>query len=346
MNVKNKTKRKYLIISVVVLVVLSLILIFKLIEKRKESNKLSDNDSLQTVVNNDLTNQKIDPLSDILERIANNTNLIGLKPMVKDGNFYDIHWINNNLRFMRYPDFSTKLYKDYKNKDSLLNDYEKIKSVLKSLGFSIDSTRKTIDTSDGGSWSIVDDFWTNGKEYITINGTEFESSIVDDMMAELTISDLGTVKEVVSFENGIRKFLNIYITDFVKMNNIKSSERNGYAKGVFVEVSIDNKIPILFTYYPNENNKNIKRQIVIISHQAGDDGFIYYEENEKTGNTNLIFTSSSSCSCNYLKTKNISKIEAKDLLDILENNEYEWGGRRFFDKQIEDLNLDKCILNN
>lgn len=346
MNVKNKTKRKSLIISVVVLVVLSLILIFKLIEKRKESNKLSDNDSQQTVINNDLTNQKIDPLSDILERIANNTNLIGLKPMVKDGNFYDIHWVNNNLRFMRYPDFSTKLYKDYKNKDSLLNDYEEIRTVLKSLGFSIDNTRKTIDTSDGGSWSIVDDFWTNGKEYITISGTEFESSIVDDMMAELTISDLGTVKEVVSFENGIRKFLNIYITDFVKMNNIKSSERNGYAKGVFVEVSIDNKIPILFTYYPNENNKNIKRQIVIISHQAGDDGFIYYEENEKTGNTNLIFTSSSSCSCNYLKTKNISKIEAKDLLDILENNEYEWGGRRFFDKQIEDLNLDKCILNN
>ena len=348
MNVKNKTKRKFLIIFIVVLIVLLSMLIFIFFNKRKDSNKIPEynKDFQQTVINDDLIDQKIDSLSDVLKRIVNNTNLTGLRPVIKNHNHYDVSWISNNLRFMRYPDFSTELYKGYKNKDSLLNEYEEIKPVLKSLGFSIDNTKKTISTSDGGSWSIVDDFWTNGEEYITVSGIEFEFSIADGMMTELTISDLGTVKEIVSFENKIRKFLNVYIADFVKRDGIKPSERNGYAKGVVVEVSIDNKIPIIFTYYPDKNNKDIKRQLVTISHQAGDDGFIYYEENEKTGNINLILTSNSSYNCNYLKSKNISKIEARDLLNILENSENSWKGSLFYDWQIEPLNLETCILNN
>ena len=342
MNIKNKTKRKSLIIYVVViLVVLSLISIFFLIEKRKGTINKSD---LPTIFTSSIS-------SDVLKKIADDTNLtdINLDPLFKDSDPFEVNWRkNNNVRFMRYPDFKTELYRSYKNTDDLLSEYEKVKSVLKSLGFYIDSSRKTISGGDFHK-SIIDDFWTNDKEIITINGLKLESAYPDGSLANLTISDLGTVDEIVNFENKIENVVdtyNINIKNTMVVKYGQSEKKSDYAAGTFVKVLKDNQIPVLFTYYPDENNKNIERQLLVLTFQGGEEGFVFYEKNIETNKTKLILMSGKTYSCNDLKIKNISKFETENILNILENSENSWGGRRFFDKQIEDLNLDKCVLNN
>lgn len=342
MNIKNKTKRKFLIIfTIIVLITFFLTSIFLFIGERKEIIDKSDSSTIST----------LSISSSVLRQIADNTNLTSknIDPLFKENDLFEVNWRKNkNVRFMRYPDFKTELYRSYKNTDDLLSEYEKVKSILKSLGFGIDSNRKTINSSDFHK-SIIDDFWTDGEEFIAISGIELDSVYPDGSLANLTISDLGTVDKIVDFENKIEGVVNAYNINTKNTMVVKygQSEKNSdYASGIFVKVSKDNQVPVLFTYNPYENNKNIERQLLVLTFQGGEEGFVFYERNTEINKVKLILLSGITYNCDDLKVKNISNFEAENILNILENSKNNWGGRRFFDNEIENLNLGKCILNS
>lgn len=338
MNIKNKTKRKSLIISVVIMLIVLSLISFFLIEKRK---RIINKPNLSAIPTSSIS-------SNVLKQISADTNLvdINLDPLFKSSDPFDVSWRkNNNVRFMRFPNFKTELYRSYKNTDDLLSEYEKVKSILKSLGFYVDPNRKTINTADFHK-SIIDDFWTNGEEFITVSGIELDSAYPDGSLANLTISDLGTVEEIVNFEKEIEDVVNAYninIKNIMVAKYGQSEKNSDYAAGTFVKVSSDNKLPILFTNFLDKDHKNVKH-LLVLTFQGGENGFVFYEKNTETNKIKLILMSGKTYNCNDLKSKNISKFEAENIIGNLQNAKNSWGGEIFFEEQVENLNLNKCIL--